>query len=104
MRLVSDGRLRRKGAPCWKKARLGHERLDKLRKAIILEPRGHTTCRCAVDRAGAARCQRRLLFMHKRGLEHECGHGIIAVTTIAMELADLCLPRRSPMAWRIEPV
>lgn len=59
---------------------------DHLRRALILEPRGHSDMYGAVlteptfpgSHAG-------LLFMHNDGYSTMCGHGVIAVTTIALE-------------------
>jgi trans-L-3-hydroxyproline dehydratase len=62
------------------------EHYDHLRQSIMLEPRGHTDMYGAlltepVTRDGHAG----ILFMHNEGWSTMCGHGIIAVTTIAIE-------------------
>ncbi|PYR08693.1 MAG: proline racemase [Acidobacteria bacterium] len=59
---------------------------DHLRLAVMLEPRGHADMYGALltepvmpgSHAG-------VLFMHNEGYSTMCGHGIIAVTTIALE-------------------
>ena len=59
---------------------------DHLRRAVMLEPRGHADMYGALltepvmpgSHAG-------VLFMHNEGYSTMCGHGIIAVTTIALE-------------------
>ena len=59
---------------------------DHLRRAVMLEPRGHADMYGALltepvmpgSHAG-------VLFMHNEGFSTMCGHGIIAVTTIALE-------------------
>jgi trans-L-3-hydroxyproline dehydratase len=59
---------------------------DHLRRALMLEPRGHADMYGALltepvmpgSHAG-------VLFMHNAGYSTMCGHGIIAVTTIALE-------------------
>src|SRR5438132_8510922 len=59
---------------------------DHLRRALMLEPRGHADMYGALltepvmpgSHAGG-------LFMHNEGYSTMCGHGIIAVTTIALE-------------------
>src|SRR2546430_6952738 len=59
---------------------------DHLRRALMLEPRGHADMYGALltepvmpgSHAG-------VLFMHNEGYSTMCGHGIIAVTTIALE-------------------
>jgi trans-L-3-hydroxyproline dehydratase len=65
---------------------------DHLRRALMLEPRGHADMYGAIltepvvpgSHAG-------VLFMHNEGYSTMCGHGIIAVTTIAIE-RGLILP------------
>lgn len=62
------------------------KRLDHLRKAIILEPRGHTDMYGALLTEPVTRdANAGILFMHNEGWSTMCGHGIIAVTTIAIE-------------------
>ena len=62
------------------------KRLDHLRKAIILEPRGHTDMYGALLTEPVTRdANAGILFMHNEGWSTMCGHGIIAVTTIALE-------------------
>lgn len=65
---------------------------DHLRRALMLEPRGH------VDMSGALLTEpvapgshAGVLFVHGGGDSDMCGHGIIAVTTIALE-RGLVLP------------
>jgi proline racemase len=59
---------------------------DRLRRALMLEPRGHT------DMYGALLTEPEhpdsdagVLFMHNEGFSTMCGHGIIAVATLALE-------------------
>jgi trans-L-3-hydroxyproline dehydratase len=59
---------------------------DHLRRALMLEPRGHADMYGAMltepvtpgSHAG-------VLFMHNEGYSTMCGHGVIAVTTMALE-------------------
>ena len=59
---------------------------DHLRRALMLEPRGHADMYGAIftepvmpgSHAG-------VLFMHNEGYSTMCGHGVIAVTTMALE-------------------
>ena len=74
------------------------KRLDHLRKAIILEPRGHTDMYGALLTEPVSRdANAGILFMHNEGWSTMCGHGIIAVTTIAIERA-LIWPASTPGA------
>ena len=62
------------------------KRLDHLRKGLILEPRGHTDMYGALLTEPVSReAHAGVLFMHNEGWSTMCGHGIIAVTTIAVE-------------------
>ena len=62
------------------------KRLDHMRKAIILEPRGHMDMYGALLTEPVTRdANAGILFMHNEGWSTMCGHGIIAVTTIAIE-------------------
>src|SRR5690606_21652872 len=67
---------------------------DHLRTALMLEPRGHA------DMYGALLTEPErpdsdagVLFMHNEGYSTMCGHGVIAVVTIALE-RELIVPRR----------
>ena len=69
---------------------------DHLRRALMFEPRGH------LDMYGAllteperADSHAGVLFMHNEGFSTMCGHGIIAVVTIALE-RDLIAPGGEP--------
>jgi trans-L-3-hydroxyproline dehydratase len=60
--------------------------LDHLRRSIMLEPRGHADMYGAVlTEPVTAGAHAGVLFMHNEGWSTMCGHGIIAVTTIAIE-------------------
>ena len=62
------------------------KRLDHLRRGLILEPRGHTDMYGALLTEPVTRdAHAGVLFMHNEGWSTMCGHGIIAVTTIAIE-------------------
>jgi trans-L-3-hydroxyproline dehydratase len=61
-------------------------RFDHLRRAIMLEPRGHADMYGAIvtdpvtDDGDVG-----VLFVHNEGYSTMCGHGIIALTTVALE-------------------
>ncbi len=86
LRLVTDGLPAPEGRTMIDKRAWAMKRLDHLRKSIMLEPRGHTDMYGALltepvtDDGHAG-----ILFMHNEGWSTMCGHGIIAVTTIALE-------------------
>ena len=62
------------------------ENLDHLRTALIWEPRGHADMYgCIVTPPVTAEADFGVLFMHNEGYSTGCGHGIIAITTVALE-------------------
>jgi len=62
------------------------ERLDHLRTALMWEPRGHADMYgCIVTPPVSPRADIGILFMHNEGYSTMCGHGIIAITKVALE-------------------
>jgi proline racemase len=62
------------------------KRLDHYRRALMLEPRGHADMYGALlTEPVTADGHAGILFMHNEGWSTMCGHGIIAVTTLALE-------------------
>jgi trans-L-3-hydroxyproline dehydratase len=69
---------------------------DDLRTALMLEPRGHTDMYGAIlTEPERPDSDAGVLFMHNEGYSTMCGHGVIAVVTIALE-RGLLVPRRGP--------
>jgi proline racemase len=61
-------------------------RADHLRRALMLEPRGHADMYGALlTEPVSPGAHAGVLFMHNEGYSSMCGHGVIAVTTIAIE-------------------
>lgn len=59
---------------------------DRLRRVLMLEPRGHTDMYGALlTEAEHPDSDAGVLFMHNEGFSTMCGHGIIAVATLALE-------------------
>lgn len=86
LRLVIDGMPSPEGRTMLEKRTWAQKRLDHLRKALILEPRGHTDMYGALLTEPVTReANAGVLFMHNEGWSTMCGHGIIAVTTMAVE-------------------
>jgi proline racemase len=86
LRLIVDGFPSARGHTMLDKREWARRHADHLRRALMLEPRGHADMYGAIltepvmpgSHAG-------VLFMHNEGYSTMCGHGIIAVTTIALE-------------------
>ena len=61
-------------------------RVDHLRRALMLEPRGHTDmCGAVLTEPVSPGSHAGILFMHGEGYRSMSAHGIISVTTIALE-------------------
>ena len=93
LRLIVDGFPSIEGRTMLEKRAFILEHHDHLRRALMLEPRGH------LDMYGALLTEPEredsdagVLFMHNEGYSTMCGHGIIAVVTLALE-RRLIVPR-----------
>ncbi len=68
-------------------------RHDRIRRALMREPRGHADMYGAVlTEPVSAGAHAGVLFMHNAGYSTMCGHGVIAVVKIALEEGLLRLP------------
>jgi proline racemase len=86
LRLVTDGMPSPEGATMLDKRAWAMKRLDHLRRTIMLEPRGHADMYGALlTEPVTPGANAGVLFMHNQGWSTMCGHGIVAVTTIALE-------------------
>jgi trans-L-3-hydroxyproline dehydratase len=86
LRLIVEGMPNPEGATMLEKRAWAQKHVDHLRRSLMLEPRGHA------DMYGALLTEpvtpgalAGVLFMHNEGWSTMCGHGVIAVTTIAIE-------------------
>ena len=93
LRLIVEGFPRVEGRTMLERREWVREHHDDVRTALMLEPRGHA------DMYGALLTEPEhpgsdagVLFMHNEGYSTMCGHGIIAVVTIAIE-RGLIMPR-----------
>jgi proline racemase len=93
LRLIVDGFPRVHGTTMLERRDWLRECHDDLRTALMLEPRGHADMYGALltepEHSGS---DAGVLFMHNEGYSTMCGHGIIAVVTIALE-RGLLVPR-----------
>ena len=98
LRLVTEGFPTPAGASMLDKRAWVREHCDGLRTALMHEPRGHADMYGAVltepcsDAAHAG-----VLFMHNEGYSTMCGHGVVAVCTIALERGLLSVPGEPPV-------
>lgn len=86
LRVVVAGIGPMMGSTILERRRYAREHLDNLRKALIFEPRGHADMYGAlVTGPVTPDGDLGVLFMHNEGWSTMCGHGIIALTTVAIE-------------------
>lgn len=72
------------------------EHADHLRTALMWEPRGHRDMYgCLIVPPASKRADFGVIFFHNEGYSTMCGHGIIAVTTVALETG--LFPSRTPV-------
>jgi proline racemase len=86
LRLVVDGLPKIPGATILEKRAFMREHLDHLRTALMLEPRGHSDMYgCVLTEPCTPDGDLGVLFLHNEGYSTMCGHGVIALVTIAIE-------------------
>jgi trans-L-3-hydroxyproline dehydratase len=85
LRLIVDGFPSPQGRTMLDKREWAWTHSDHLRRALMLEPRGHADIWRDPHRAGGAGSHAGVLFMHNEGYSTMCGHGVIAVTTMVLE-------------------
>jgi proline racemase len=94
LRLIASGFPAIKGKTILEQRDYVRRKHDRLRRALMLEPRGHADMYGALltppEREGS---HAGVLFMHNEGYSTMCGHGIIAVTKIAIERNLIVVPR-----------
>jgi trans-L-3-hydroxyproline dehydratase len=93
LRLIVNGFPPVEGRTVLEQREFVREHHDELRRALMLEPRGHADMYGALltppERPGS---HAGVLFMHNEGFSTMCGHGVIAVTTIAIERGLIDVP------------
>jgi proline racemase len=93
LRLIVEGFPTVQGRTILEKRRWVEEHCDHLRTALMLEPRGHADMYGALlTEPERADSDAGVLFMHNQGYSTMCGHGVIAVVTLALE-HGLIVPR-----------
>ena len=85
LRIVTGGVPRIPGATILDKRRWAREHLDSVRRALILEPRGHADMYGAyLTEAVSPNADLGAIFFHNEGYSDMCGHGIIALAMLAV--------------------
>ncbi len=85
LRIVTAGVPRIPGKTILEKRRYAKENLDHIRKTLMWEPRGHADMYGAyITEPTSERADMGVIFMHNEGYSDMCGHGIIALATLAV--------------------
>ncbi len=86
LRLVTDGLPRPAGKTMAQKCDWMKRHADQLRRALVLEPRGHRDmCAALLTEPVSPGADAGVMFLQNDGFSAISGHGIIAVATIALE-------------------
>jgi trans-L-3-hydroxyproline dehydratase len=86
LRLIVDGAPRLSGKTMAQKRDSMRRQGDNLRRAVVLEPRGHMDmCAALLTEPISPGAHAGVLFMHAAGFAAMAGHSVIAVATIALE-------------------
>ena len=94
-RVITGGYPELPGDSILARRRYALENLDHLRTALMWEPRGHADMYgCIVIPPVTPEADFGVLFMHNEGYSTMCGHGIIGITTVALEAG--LVPMTSP--------
>ncbi len=87
LRVVVDGFPEIHGTGVLEKRKYVKEHYDHLRRALIWEPRGHADMYgCILTEPNDVEAHFGVIFMHNEGYSTMCGHAIIALGKLAVEL------------------
>ena len=85
-RVIVSGIPEPVGSTILEKRRYAKKQMDGIRKILMYEPRGHADMYgCFITKPVTEDADFGILFIHNEGFSTMCGHGIIAITTIAVE-------------------
>jgi trans-L-3-hydroxyproline dehydratase len=89
-RVLLDGPAEIPGATHGERRLWAIEHLDALRRATMLEPRGHADMYgCLLTPPVDDGADFGILFLHNEGFSTMCGHGIVAIVTVVLETGML---------------
>jgi len=90
LRVITGGLPPIPGDTILAKRRYAREHLDHLRRALMFEPRGHADMYgCILTEPVTPDGDLGVLFLHNEGYSTMCGHGIIGLVTVALEIGML---------------
>jgi len=86
LRIVLSGYPELPGSTMLARRQHARDHYDYLRKILMWEPRGHADMYgCVITPPVSKEAQFGVLFLHNEGYSSMCGHGIIALTKVAVE-------------------
>lgn len=86
LRIITGGLPEIKGETQLERRAYCMEHLDHVREVLMYEPRGHDGMYgCIITPPATPGADLGVLFMHNEGWSTMCGHGVIAVVTMAIE-------------------
>ena len=86
LRIVTKGIPELCGDTMLAKSRFMSKNYDHLRKHLMWEPRGHADMYgCVITSPVSEEADFGVIFMHNEGYSSMCGHGIIAITKVAVD-------------------
>src|ERR1700704_1637519 len=86
LRLITEGLPRPAGKTMAQKCDWMKRHADQLRRALVLEPRGHRDmCAALLTEPLSPGADTGVIFLQNDGFSAVSGHGIIAIATIALE-------------------
>lgn len=87
LRVILDGFPEPKGNSVLERRRYCKENYDYLRRALLLEPRGHADMYgCVLVPPNDDEADFGIIFLHNNGYSTMCGHAIIAISTLALQM------------------
>lgn len=90
LRIIIGGFPDLPGKTILTRRRYAQENLDHLRTALVWEPRGHADMYgCIISPPVTPEADIGVIFIHNEGYSTMCGHGIIAIATVALETGML---------------
>ena len=86
LRIITSGLPEIKGSTILEMRKYFQKNHDDIRKILMWEPRGHADMYgCIITPPTTKDADFGVIFMHNEGYSTMCGHGIIAVTKVAIE-------------------
>lgn len=87
LRIILDGFPELKGNSVLEYRKYCKENFDYLRTALMFEPRGHADMYgCILTPPNDEQADFGILFLHNEGYSTMCGHAIIAISTLAVQM------------------